>query len=206
MTPKRSNFKKQINQISQASHPKTPIQPNKPIQPSKPILWDTPDLTDPIPPRRQTLIPGPAECAKRLNKFRASLPCYFGGAHYIYIYIRRFSTCFGQQQRPRITMLNENIGFLSSTSIHVFSVLRIFRTYIFSVRPPICASLTCRTLIGHLNLFFFLFGKRLKVQSVCNCRVFGALWLYIYIPFFVLFAPCLLPCVIVAYFIYAIIA
>ena len=37
--------KKTINQISQASHPNTPIQPNKPIRPSKPILWDTQELT-----------------------------------------------------------------------------------------------------------------------------------------------------------------
>ena len=77
MTPKWSHFKKKINQISKASHPNRPIQPNKPIQPSKPILWDTPDLTDPIPPRRQTLIPGPAECAKRLNPARPGRsPCW----------------------------------------------------------------------------------------------------------------------------------
>ena len=117
------------------------------------------------------------------------------------IYIRPFSTCFVQQIRVRITMLHESIDFYRVYRYMRFVSL-IFRTYIFSVRPPICASLTCRTLIGCLNLSVF-FVRKSSQSPICvqlSC-IWGTFAIYI----FVLFAPCLLSCVIVAYFIYAII-
>ena len=98
------------------------------------------------------------------------------------IYIRPFWTCFVQQIRVRITMLHESIDFYRVNRCMRFVSL-IFWTYIFSVRPPICASLTRRTLIRCLNLLFFSLRNHLEVKSVRNCRVFGRRSLNIFLCF-----------------------
>ena len=76
--PKNQNVIKKRIQKHHIS--KKTKQPDKPIQPNKPILLDPPDLPDTKTPRRQKLIPGEAECAKRLNTARAryGLACRAG--------------------------------------------------------------------------------------------------------------------------------